>query len=350
MKKLGKKLCVSFLSLMLVCSSIGVLPISAATSSKNLITNSTPIALLRPDKDITDISQVWSWKDGVLTSLDKNREDSNAVFQIDGLDNTKTYRYAGKLKLLEFGADTGWYGPRIIFRGKNREDIENCDYSALCHMQNTEVFINNFINAATLPYEVTNVRAKINTEIPFEIYVSPEKTLVYYGGKQCFYVDNSSRVQKLPLSFGFWSIGCKAQYYDLSLTEATMPVIESPESSTIPPKNSSITSPVGNNSKPPASVSSNAGVSSNGDKTSSQTDIGTSSTLSTETITSSDEQIDSSNADTPAGIVSEKNDNEGSQSSGVSWPIVIVIIIIVLLAAAAILFYVLVIHKKKTQM
>ena len=131
-----------------------------------------------------------------MTSVETAREDSNVIFQIEGLDNTKTYCFSGKLKILEFASDVGWYGPRMIFRGRNREDIENCDYSALSHFQNTEVFVNNFVNATTLPYEVANVRAKLNTEMSFEIYVYPERTVVYYAGKKRFDMENSSRVQK----------------------------------------------------------------------------------------------------------------------------------------------------------
>lgn len=347
MKNTGKKLAASLLSLAFLFSFAATLPMDAVAEGKNLITNSTPIALLRPDKDITDVSKVWSWKNGVLTSLDKNREDSNVVFQLEGLDNTKTYRYAGKLKILEFGSDTGWYGPRLITRGKNRPDIENCDYSALSHFQNTEVFINNFINSATLPYEVANVRAKINTEIPFEIYVSPEKTLVYYAGKQRFYVDNSPRVTKLPYAFGFWTIGCSVQFSELSLTETTMPTVQT---TTKPPQIGTTAA-----DKTATTTAGKTGI----DKTTSPsqtgqvTDVTTTPpsdnvTVSTEisgatgvegTLSTSNRTLESE----PAGNIGKPPE----KSSGIPWLIPVIVVVVVLISAGAALFYVMVIRKGK---
>ena len=98
-KQFVKMLSVALVAVWTVVSVVTVLPMSVSAAGTNLISNSTKIDLLRPDKDITDISQTWTWKDGVLTSVDTAREDSNVVFQIEGLDNTKTYCFSGKLKI-----------------------------------------------------------------------------------------------------------------------------------------------------------------------------------------------------------------------------------------------------------
>lgn len=330
MRIFKKKFSLILAVLLVMTSLLSVLPLSVSAEGKNLITNSTEIGLLRPDKDITDVSQVWSWENGVLTSLDTTREDSNVVFKIDGIDNTKTYCFSGKLKFLEFASDIGWYGPRMIFRGRNRDDIENCDYSALCHFQNTEVFVNNFINATTLPYEVSNARAKLNTEMDFEIYVSPERTVISYAGKKRFDMENSTRVQKIPYAFGFWTIGCKVQFYDLSLVEAEMPAKE---------------------------TTTQAGSTSNTTTTDKVSDATTTTNGGNGTTTANDDPADgttiAASADGETGttaptkgavVAGSDNDSEGGTPG---WLIPVIIVVVVLLAAIGALYYVMVVRKKK---
>lgn len=356
-----KKFSMILAVLLVLTSLLSVLPLSVSAAGKNLISNSTKIDLLRPDKDITDVSQTWTWKDGVLTSVDTTREDSNVVFQIEGLDNTKTYCFSGKLKILEFASDVGWYGPRMIFRGRNRDDIENCDYSALCHFQNTEVFVNNFINATTLPYEVANARAKLNTEMEFQIYVSPERTVIYYAGKKRFDMENSSRVQKLPYVFGFWTIGCKTSFYDLSLVEAEMPA---KETTTQAGGNTTTAGGSGNTTTAGGSGNTTTAAPSGGKVTTTTTQpVSGEDATTTENgdpvdgTTAASEQVDASTTAAPEGnednttaptqaTVPADGDND-SDGGTPGWLIPVIVVVVVLLAAIGVLYYLMVVRKKK---
>ena len=345
MKNHSKKWLAVLVSVLLMMSSFSVMSFSVSAEGKNLISNLTVVDLLRPDEDIQNVNQTWSWENGVLTSLDKNREDSNVVFKIDGLDSTKTYRFTGKLKILEFGSDIGWYGPRIIFRGQNRDDVQNCDYSALCHFQSTEVFVNNFINASTLPYEVTNARAKLNTEMAFDIYVSNERTVIYYGGKLCFNLKNNTRVQKIPLCFGFWTIGCRAQFYDLSLTESEMPILEntSTQSGATTTANGSVTTkgdnPVGTTTKQidNSTTAKADGTNESADNTTASGDTDATATTGRSATGNTDTSLDES---------SQPIDGTKTQTGAPLWLVIVIIAAIILLTGAGVLCYFMVIRKK----
>ena len=328
MKKTRKAILSGVVSLVLLLSLFVMLPLGAAAET-NLITSDTPITLINGG----DVEGKWTWENGVLASTDMVDEGANVVFKIDGLDNNKTYRYAGTIKILEFNADTGWYGPRLIFRAKNREDIANVDYAALTHFQNTEVFINNFINATTLPYEVVNVRATVNKEIPFEIYVSPDKTVVYYDGRLRFTAENSSRVKALPYAFGAWSIGTRLELTNLSLSESEIPSGDTP-----PTGNGGDTSQT---EAPP--VTSNGGESS-ADEQSQAPDDESSATESTKSDASQGGVV--SKTSTPTTKTSDKSTD--GKPSGNNWVVPVIIAVIVVLAAAAVLFYLFVIRKKPT--
>jgi len=365
-KTFRKKFSMILAVLLVMTSLLSVLPLSVSAAGKNLISNSTKIDLLRPDKDIKDVSETWTWKDGVLTSVDTAREDSNVVFKIDGLDNNKTYCFSGKLKILEFASDVGWYGPRMIFRGKNRDDIENCDYSALCHFQNTEVFVNNFINATTLPYEVSNARAKLNTEMAFEIYVSPDRTVISYGGKKRFDMENNARVKKLPYIFGFWTIGCKTQFYDLSLVEAEMPAKETTtqaggaaNTTTKNDGNNAATTTVKQDGNNAATTT----VKQDGGNVVTTTTIGDNDATATvngepvDGTTSASEQADASTTAAPEGDDSNTTDptqatvpadgDNDSEGGAPGWLIPVIVVVVVLLAASGVLYYLMVVRKKK---
>ena len=352
--RMFKKCFSIILSILLIMTALlSVLPLSVSAAGKNLITNSTKIDLLRPGSEGKTVNDLWTWENGVLTSLDANHEFCSVVFQVDGIDNTKTYRFSGKLKILEFGSDIGWYGPRMIFRGKNRDDIENCDYSALCHFQNTEVFINNFFNATTLPYEVSNARAKVNTEMEFDIYVSPERTVVYYAGKKRFDVENGTRAKKIPYAFGFWTIGCRTQFYDLSLVEAEMPT-ESTTGGTGTSTNGSSNATVsktgnggGNTAttttttQPVGGDTTTVSPAENGESVDGTTDATEEADASTTTQT---EGEDTDATDPTKATVAA--DGDANSDGGTPWLIPVIIVAVVLLAAIGILYYLLVIRKK----
>ena len=356
-KTFRKKFSMILAVLLVMTSLLSVLPLSVSAAGKNLISNSTKIDLLRPDKDIKDVSETWTWKDGVLTSVDTAREDSNVVFKIDGLDNTKTYCFSGKLKILEFASDVGWYGPRMIFRGKNRDDIENCDYSALCHFQNTEVFVNNFINATTLPYEVSNARAKLNTEMEFDIYVSPERTVIYYAGKKRFDLENNARVKKLPYIFGFWTIGCKTQFYDLSLVEAEMPAKETTTqagggtgNTTTAGKTPGATTTTNNGGGKVTTTTTTTQPVGGGDTTTTVNDDpvdGTTTVLDGDaTSTTAAQQDDGTGTTAPTKATVPADGDNDSKDGAPGWLVPVIIVVVVLLATIGVLYYLMVVRKK----
>jgi len=359
MRTYSKTLSVILAVLLVMTSLLSVLPLSVSAAGKNLISNSTKIDLLRPGSEGKTVTDLWTWENGVLTSQDATHEFCSVVFQVDGLDNTKTYRFSGKLKVLEFGSDIGWYGPRMIFRGKNRDDIENCDYSALCHFQNTEVFVNNFINATTLPYEVSNARAKLNTEMEFDIYVSPERTVIYYAGKKRFDLENNARVKKLPYVFGFWTIGCKTSFYDLSLVEAEMPAKE-----TTTQAGGNTTQGGGNTTTVGGSGNTTTTAPSGGKVTTTTAQpVGGEDATTTENgepvdgTTSASEQADASTTMAPEGDDSNTTDptqatvpadgDNDSEGGAPGWLIPVIVVVVVLLAASGVLYYLMVVRKKK---
>ena len=61
-KTFRKKFSMILAVLLVMTSLLSVLPLSVSAAGKNLISNSTKIDLLRPDKDIKDVSETWTWK------------------------------------------------------------------------------------------------------------------------------------------------------------------------------------------------------------------------------------------------------------------------------------------------
>ena len=358
MRTYSKTLSVILAVLLVMASLLSVLPLSVSAAGKNLISNSTKIDLLRPGSEGKTVTDLWTWENGVLTSQDATHEFCSVVFQVDGLDNTKTYRFSGKLKVLEFGSDIGWYGPRMIFRGKNRDDIENCDYSALCHFQNTEVFVNNFINATTLPYEVSNARAKLNTEMEFDIYVSPERTVIYYAGKKRFDLENNARVKKLPYIFGFWTIGCKTQFYDLSLVEAEMPAKETTTqagggtgNTTTAGKTPGATTTTNNGGGKVTTTTTTTQPVGGGDTTTTVNDDpvdGTTTVLDGDaTSTTAAQQDDGTGTTAPAKATVPADGDNDSEGGAPGWLVPVIIVVVVVLVAIGVLCYFLVVRKRK---